>query len=185
MHVVRRFKTSGFAPPGIALLALLSGCGDAYVFMDLLPNQPNQADLGKIVSVEAASTSALQVRLTVRGGKISGPNDAPTAAALCRALSDGKLDTLLFVQPDNVEAVVTAELVDGNENCSQAVPDGPAFTLVVSSASTLPTTTTSGGGGAAAEGGGGQGGTGGAPGEGGSGGAAAGAGGGTAGGGGA
>jgi hypothetical protein len=139
---------------GVGLLS----CGQSeYVSLQLLGDQPTQASQGKLVAMDASSEDAPRVRVSIRGGKLATPTGEPETAPVCQELVDGRAGRILAVFPDDVEAVVVAELVGNADSCDRALPLGDdPVSLVVSAASATTSTSTSGGGGA---GGGGAGGT--------------------------
>ena len=119
-----------------ALLALvasggLGACVTPYVYLGELAGQPNEAQLGRYVAVDATSDDAAQVRLRARGGTLAALNGQLSDAPVCLPLIDGELDAVVQVKPANVEASVTAELVAAAEDCAAATSAGPAAVLVV------------------------------------------------------
>ncbi len=138
-----------FLLPLLAASACLS-CGQSeYVSLALLDRQPTQTDLGKLVSLDASSERAAQVRVAVRGGKLADTVEAAGPGPLCVSLEDERVAALVTVFPEDLEAVVTAELVEENENCAKAKPvgDDPASLIVTAGSSSTATGTTAGSGG--------------------------------------
>jgi hypothetical protein len=126
---------------GLAAIAAglaVAGCNQPYVHLALIPSQPTKAGLGKVVAVDAHSDEAARVRLSVRGGSLATLSGAPTKSAICHPLLDGEMDGLYVAQPDNFEALVTAELVAADGECAEATPAGPAAVIVVSAETPTP-----------------------------------------------